>query len=150
MKRLALVVAFCLALVGAAAAQNPIEVNADDFVVDQLKNEAVFTGNVVITRSDLTVWADKVLVAFAAGELSNVQHITASGRVRVKTGDQDATGDSATFDPKTQIVRLVGNVTVSSAAGTLNGPELVVDLANQTTTFSSSNGGRVRGVFTPQ
>ncbi len=149
MRALLLVLLFTLG-VAPALAQSPIEVTADSFVVDQAKSEATFTGNVVITRADLKVWADKVLVTFGKEGLQNIQHVSASGRVRLKTEDQDATGDRATFDPNSQIMRLSGNVTVVNASGTLNGPELVVDLANQTTTFSSKGGGRVTGVFTPQ
>jgi lipopolysaccharide export system protein LptA len=147
--RLLLIVLFVLG-VAPALAQSPIEVTADSFVVDQAKSEATFTGNVVITRADLKVWADKVLVTFGAEGLQNIQHVSASGRVRLKTADQDATGDRATFDPNSQIMRLSGNVTVVNAYGTLNGPELVVDLANQTTTFSAKGGGRVTGVFNTQ
>ena len=149
MKRFVLVLLIAL-LAHPALAESPIEVTADTFVVDQANSEATFTGNVVITRSDLKVWADKVLVTFGKEGLQNIQHITATGRVRLKTDEQDATGDRATFDPNSQIMRLTGNVTVVNASGTLNGPELVVDLVNQTTTFSASGGGRVTGVFTPQ
>jgi lipopolysaccharide export system protein LptA len=149
MKRFVLALLIAL-LTPPALAESPIEVTADTFVVDQAKSEATFTGNVVITRSDLTVWADKVLVTFGKEGLQNIQHITATGNVRLKTDEQDATGDRATFDPNSQIMRLSGNVTVVNASGTLNGPELVVDLVNQTTTFSASGGGRVTGVFTPQ
>jgi lipopolysaccharide export system protein LptA len=149
MRRL-LFIALLVLGIAPALAQSPIEVTADSFVVDQVKSEATFTGNVVITRADLKVWADKVLVSFGAEGLQNIQHVSASGRVRLKTADQDATGDRATFDPNSQVMRLSGNVTVVNASGTLNGPELVVDLANQTTTFSSNGGGRVTGVFTPQ
>ena len=143
------VLAAVLALAFPALAQSPIEVNADDFVVDQARSEATFTGNVVIRRDDLTVWADKVLVTFGEGGLQNIRHITATGGVRLKTSEQDASGDRATFDPASQIMRLTGNVTVINSAGTLRGPELILNLAEQTTTFSSAGGGRVTGVFTP-
>lgn len=146
-----ILVALLLMLLAAPAlAENPIEVSADTFVVDEAKSEATFTGNVVIVRADLKVWADKVLVTFGEEGLQNIKHITATGNVRLKTEEQDATGDRATFDPNSQIMRLTGNVTVVNASGTLNGPELVVDLVNQTTTFSARDGGRVTGIFTPE
>lgn len=131
-----------------ALAQNRVQVTADTFVVDQQNSEATFTGNVVVTRSDLTVWADEVLVTFE-GQMENIRHVTATGKVRLKTDTQEATGDRASFAPDSQILRLSGNVTVVNASGTVSGPELVLDLANDTSTFSSSGGGRVTGVFTP-
>lgn len=129
-------------------AQSPVEVVSDTFVVDQQRSEATFTGNVVVTRDDLKVWADHVVATFD-GSMSNITLITATGRVRLKTDSQDATSERATFAPDSQILRMSGNVTVTNASGTLNGPELVVDLANNITTFSASGGGRVTGVFTP-
>lgn len=146
--RLLLVVALVAASLPATAA-SPVRVTADQFVVDQASSMATFTGNVVVTRADLTVWADKVVVEYGAGGVGNITHIVATGRVRLKTSDQDATGERATFDPDSQILHLSGNVTVVNSAGTLNGPQLVINLADKTTVFSANGGGRVTGVFTP-
>lgn len=143
-----LAVAIVLALAAPAAAQNRVQVTADTFVVDQQQSEATFSGNVVVTRPDLTVWADEVLVTFE-GQMENIRHVTATGKVRLKTATQEATGDRASFAPDSQVLRLSGNVTVINASGTVSGPELVLDLANNTSTFSSGGGGRVTGVFTP-
>ena len=148
-----LLLALALALVGFASpvvAASPVKVTADNFTVDQKNATATFKGNVVITREDLTVWADEVTVVYGAGGVETVESLTASGRVRLKTSNEEATGALATFNPNTQVLTLSGNVTVKNAQGTLNGPQLVLDLARQTTVFSSSGGGRVTGVFTPQ
>ncbi len=133
----------------AARAQGPVEVTADGFVVDQAAALATFTGNVVVVRADLTVWADKLVVEYADKNLSTIRNMVATGKVRLKTATQDATGDRAVFDPRTQILRLNGNVQVINASGTVNGPELLVNLETDTTTFTSSGGNRVTGVFTP-
>jgi lipopolysaccharide export system protein LptA len=149
MKRPALLFAALLALVSPVlAAENPVEISADQFVVDEGKREAVFTGNVVMKRADLTVWAAKVVVLYGSGGLENIETLTATGGVRLKNSDQDATGDRAVFSPDTQVLRLSGNVTVVNSAGTLNGPELVINLAEKTSVFSAAGGGRVTGVFT--
>lgn len=145
----ALLLAVALVASSPALAQSPVQVTSDEFVVDQQANEATFTGNVVITRPDLKVWAERVHVTFGAGGMNDIKTITATGRVRLKTDDQDATGDRATFTPDSQILHLTGNVTVINATGTLNGPSLVIDLANNVTTFSAKGGGRVTGVFSP-
>lgn len=133
-----------------ALAANPVQVQADTFVVDQVKSLATFTGNVVVTRADLTIWADEVQVSYGGGGVQDIKTLTAIGSVRLKTRDQEATGARATFNPATQILRLTGDVTVVNASGTLHGPELVLNLVEQTATFSSAGGGRVTGVFTPQ
>lgn len=148
MKTLLALLLMLLAVPGAALAQSPVHVTADTFVVDQQASLATFTGNVVVTRADLTVWAERVVATFD-GSMENIKLITATGNVRLRTPNQDATGERATFAPDSQVLRLTGNVTVTSDSGTLNGPELVVDLTNNITTFSASGGGRVTGVFAP-
>jgi lipopolysaccharide export system protein LptA len=135
---------------GAVLAQNPVKITADSFVINEADGEAVFTGSVVIVRPGLNVWADKVVVDYGEGGPENIQSFVAEGNVRLKTEDQDATGDRATFNPETQILRLSGNVVVVNAAGTLNGPELEINLADNTTVFTGGKGGRVTGVFKTQ
>jgi lipopolysaccharide export system protein LptA len=134
----------------ALAATAPVEITADQFTVAEATRKATFEGNVVVTRAAMTLWAPKVVVDYGAGGPSNIERFSASGGVRIKTPDQTATGNRAEYDPKTQILRIIGNVTITSASGTLSGPELVLDLVRNTSTFSGSGGGRVTGVFTPQ
>lgn len=133
-----------------AVAAEPVNVSADDFTIDQNNNNATFSGNVVITRTGLQLWADKVVVLYGTGGQSDIDSLTATGNVRIKTESQDATGAKATFDPDTLILRLSGNVTVVNAQGKLNGPELTINLESNSSVFKGNEGGRVTGVFTPQ
>ncbi|MDP1731679.1 MAG: LptA/OstA family protein [Devosia sp.] len=151
MRGLCCFAAAVLALTATAAfAANTVKITADTFVVNETETEAVFTGNVVVVRTGLTVWADRIVVDYAEGGPESIKSFVATGHVRLKTEDQDATGERATFNPQTQILRLTGNVTVINASGTLNGPELEIDLARNTTVFSGGKAGRVTGVFTTQ
>lgn len=150
MKRLVAMLLAALLTLAPALAAEPVKVSADDFTIDQGTHNATFTGNVVITRSGLTIWADKVVIVYGAGGQTDIDSLTASGNVRIKTASQEATGRQATFDPDTQIVRLSDNVTVVNAQGKMSGPELIIDLARNSSTFKGGKGGRVTGVFTPQ
>jgi lipopolysaccharide export system protein LptA len=145
----ALALALSLAAAPVFAASN-IKVTSDNFTVEDAKREAVFTGNVVIIHPSVTLKSDKVVVTYGEGGTSDVKTLDATGHVSLKTKEQTATGDRAVFDPKTQILHLTGNVEVVNASGTLNGPELTVNLATQTSTFTGSKGGRVTGVFSSQ
>jgi lipopolysaccharide export system protein LptA len=147
------VLAVVLALLFAApafAADLPIEVTADTFTVDESKNQAVFDGSVVITREGLDMRAQTVRISYGEGGQTDIRDLVATGNVRIRAAGQDAVGDRATFDPRTQILKLTGNVRVSSAQGTVQGPDLTIDLARNTSVFSGGSGGRVTGVFTPQ
>lgn len=155
MTRILFIFLMLLASAGTAAAQGkpstqsgPIKVTGDTFVIDEANGQATFTGNVEIVRAGLTVWAQKVVIEYGSG-VEDVQNMVATGQVRLKTKDQDATGDRATFDPATQMLYMTGNVVVVNATGTLTGPSLTVNLADNSTVFEGGKGkgGRVTGTF---
>jgi len=138
--------------VGAAADKDPVNITADNFVVDDQAHVATFTGGVVVKRNKLTVWAPKVVVEYGEEGPSSIKSFVASGGVRIKTEDQDATGDYAIYDPLAETLKVTGNVMVINETSTVGGPDLVVDLRTNRTVFSggSAKGGRVTGVFTTQ
>jgi len=153
MGRLALSITILVALalpVGAAAEKDPVNITADKFVVDDTAGVATFTGQVVVKRKKLTVWAPKVVVEYGEAGPSSIKSFVASGGVRIKTEDQDATGHRAIYDPKAETLRITGNVMVINASSTVGSGDLVIDLNANTTVFTSGGNGRVTGVFTPQ
>jgi lipopolysaccharide export system protein LptA len=152
MNRFSLALAAFLTLtVSSAMAQNPVEITSDTFVMNEAVREAVFTGNVVVKHPTVTVWAPKVVATYGDGGTGDIETFEATGgNVRLLTDDQDATGDRAVFTPADQLLRLTGNVKVTNASGTVNATELVVNLETNVSTFTSSGGGRVTGVFSSQ
>lgn len=140
-----------LALALPALAQQQVEITADLFTVDETTREAVFTGNVVVVHPTVTVWAPKVVAIYGDGGTSDIESFVASGNVRLKTVDQEATGERAVFTPGDQLLRLTGNVLVVNSGGTVGAAELVVNLETNVSTFTGGEGGgRVTGVFTSQ
>lgn len=134
-----------------ASAQQPVEITADLFTVDENSSEAVFTGNVVVIHPTVTVWAPKVVAIYGDGGTSDIESFVASGGdVKLQTSDQTATGEQAIFTPGDQLLRLTGDVLVTNASGTVAAPELVVNLETNVSTFTGNQGGRVTGVFTSQ
>jgi lipopolysaccharide export system protein LptA len=135
-------------LLGAGAAPDPVKITSDKFVVDDAQHVATFTGDVVVTRTNLTVWAAMVVVNYGSGGPSSIESFTASGGVKVKTREQTATGDKAIYDPKAQVLRLTGHVTLTDGKGSIGSADLIIDLKSNMSTFSSGKTGRVSGVFT--
>ncbi|SMQ85820.1 lipopolysaccharide export system protein LptA [Devosia lucknowensis] len=132
-------------------AQNPVEITSDKTVMNDDKREVIFTGDVVVVHPTVTVWAPEVIATYGEGGTSDIETFVATGgNVRLKTKDQDATGEHAVYTPGDQLLRLTGNVVVTNASGTVNATELVVNLATSVSTFTSGGGGRVTGVFTSQ
>jgi lipopolysaccharide export system protein LptA len=133
-----------------ALAQQKVNITADLFSIDEETRMAVFTGNVVVTHPNVTVWAPKVVATYGEGGTSDIETFEASGSVKLETTEQTATGERAVFTPADQLLRLTGNVVVTNSGGTVNAGELVVNLATNVSTFTSGQGGRVTGVFTSQ
>lgn len=149
-KRFALA-AVLLLLAQPSFAQQQVQITSDLFTVDEKTQEAVFTGNVNVIHPTVKVWADKVVAVYGEAGPSDIKSFIASGSVRLETDEQDATGDRAVFTPGDQLLRLTGNVQVINASGTIQAGELVVNMATNVSTFTSSGGsGRVTGVFTSQ
>ena len=153
MRLLPILIAALLALALPAGAQeeDPVKITADQFVVDDAASVATFTGKVVVKRNSLTVWAPKVVVEYGDAGPSSIKSFVASGGVRIKTDEQDATGDFAIYDPAAETLKITGNVMVINASSTVGGPDLVIDLRTNLTVFSGgTTGGRVTGMFTPK
>jgi lipopolysaccharide export system protein LptA len=133
-----------------ALAQTPVQISADTFVIEESRSEAVFSGNVIVKHPTVNVWANKVVATYGAGGTSDIKSFEATGKVKLETEDQSATGDRAVFSPGDQLLRLTGNVQVTNANGSVNAQELVVNLETKVSTFTAGQGGRVTGVFTTQ
>lgn len=153
MKRVRALIAVLMPLLvsGMAMAQSPVEITSDQTVMNDAAREVIFTGDVVVVHPNVTVWAPKVIATYGEGGTTDIKTFVATGgNVRLKTKDQDATGEHAVYTPADQLLRLTGNVRVVNASGTVNAAELVVNLATSVSTFTNSGGGRVTGVFTSQ
>ena len=137
-------------LLSPALAQQAVNITADQFTVDEKTKQAVFTGNVVVVHPSVTVHAGKVEAVYGSQGASDIQSFVATGDVTLDTPDQKATGDRAVFNPGDQLLRLTGNVKVTNPSGTVDSGELVVNLATNVSTFTSTGNGRVTGVFTSQ
>lgn len=151
---LAGLVAVLLAMAGISAARaagesGPVKVTADRFEIAEGQSLATFSGNVVVVQGTLTVRAKKLIVHYGAKGANDIKTLEALGNVHITTPEQDVTGDKGVYDPKTQIMRVSGNVRAVSATGTVTAPELEVNFATNTTQFTTKSGGRVTGVFNP-
>ena len=128
----------------------PIKVAADSFVIEEQGRAATFTGNVVVTSEGFELTAGKVVVRYGEGGPEDIESFDATGNVRIKTEGQTAAGSRAVYDPVAQVLKMSGSVEVTTASGSVTGPELTVDMKTNVTTFKGGGNNRVTGVFTPQ
>jgi lipopolysaccharide export system protein LptA len=136
----------------------PVKIQAASLEVRDKEKIATFSGDVHVTNGD-TELRSKVLVVFydedpkaqnmkaadpGPGGEKSIKRIEAKGGVIVVQKDQIATGDSAVFNMRENIVTLVGNVVITKGENVLKGPRLAVDL---TSGVSKMDGGPVSAVF---
>ena len=128
-----------------------ITVTGDNFEIDENVKVATFTGNVVVTQKNFTLWAPRVIAKYGKGGTSDLKEVTADGGIRIEQPSQTATSDRGIYDPKTRILRMIGNVvTTQSNGNVVESAEMRVDLAADTTSFiadQKDDGGRVTAVF---
>jgi lipopolysaccharide export system protein LptA len=141
----------------------PVKIQADKLEVHDKDKIATFTGNVHVTQGDtemrsklLTVYYEDNSKPGAAAPKSapsspndqqQIRRIEAAGEVRVTQRDQNASGDSGTFDMRANTVTLTGNVVITRCKDVVRGQRLVVDLNTGVSRIESANGGQVESLF---
>jgi lipopolysaccharide export system protein LptA len=138
----------------------PVKIQAASLEMREKDKLATFTGDVHLINGD-TEMRCKVLVVFYDDDTKDpkaaqtqtmkaadpgpsgerqIKRIEAKGGVTVVQKDQNAVGESATFNMRENTVTLIGNVIVTRGADVLRGQRLAVDL---TSGVSKMDGGRV-------
>ena len=154
---------FCLAVALLAAApvvmaqnlgaKSPVDITSQQLDVQQAKDLAVFSGNVVVTQTGFRLEASKVTADFSAKGHSDIQSIEATGGVTITRDGaggitEKATGTTATYTPDTQQLVLLGNVTLTRGPSQLSGDKLVYDIATGNARVTNSS-GPVKARFVP-
>lgn len=141
----------------------PINFGADHIELQDKANRAVLSGNVSVKQAEMTLEAARMTVAYvgqALGGSPQARRIDASGGVTVRRPDQTARASYGIYDLNRRVITMLGAVTLTQGANTLNGGRLTMNLdtgravidgssvgsagAPGTTT---SRGGRVTGTF---
>ena len=137
----------------------PVDVEADRIEVQDRADRAIFSGNVRVRQSDLSLSSARLTVAYASGAGDpQVQRLDASGGVTVQSPSETATGQFAIYDLNRRLITMIGGVTLVRGASRVQGGRLVIDLSSGRATVdgsavggagtASGSGGRVTGRFT--
>ncbi|MEO5758556.1 MAG: LptA/OstA family protein [Mesorhizobium sp.] len=144
----------------------PIQIESDKLEVRQADNVAVFTGNVTVVQGPTMLKAGKMMVYYvkdpnaaakgteAAGAAmtgsANIDHLEISDKVYIKSDAQVATGDSGSFDMKSQVLVLSGKqVVLTQNDNILTGCKLTVQMKTGLAQVDPCSGGRVVMSITP-
>jgi len=148
----------------------PIQIEASELEVRDKEGVAIFTGGVVVKQGDTTLETAKLVVHYVGGGSGNdagkppagaaaaapatgaasqeIDRLEASGKVLVTSKDQTASGNSATYDGKSEVLELVGDVVLTQGKNVVRGDRLVVEMQSGRARVLS-NRNRVQMLLTP-
>ena len=135
----------------------PIQIEAASLEMRDKKKEATFSGNVKVVQGDTTMTSKTLVVFYDAGPTSapppaaakgsksgsmqaaspgpggssSIRRLEAKGSVVVTQKDQVVTGETAVFDPRANLITMVGGVNgvvLTQCKNVLSGDRLKVDM----------------------
>ncbi len=165
--------AACLAFTGAVAvAQQGSQEEPDTLIIsdtlnyDDIRKESVFTGNVVLTRGDMTLHSDKLTMREDAEGFQYGTATVESGLVFLRQENPEtfevleARGQRAEYNGKTEEVEMIGKAVITRTIcgkpfDNIQGERVIYKQKTETyQAFGGPNsaapGGRVRSLATPR
>ena len=155
----------------------PITIEANQLDVDDRNTVATFDGNVAVKQGEVQLSSGKLIVYYkrdtkssgskseapaaqsAPGTLpggsSQIDRLEATNNVYVKSSNQVATANSATFDMAKKLVVMTGNVVLTQGENVAEGCRLTIRMDTGVARLESQScgktpgGGRVRMMLTP-
>jgi len=98
----------------------PIQIQSDRLEIRDQENKAEFSGNVKVVQGTTTLQAGNMVVSYrasggsVAGGDADIEKIDVSGKVYLKSGTQEATADTGTFNLVDETLVLSGEKVVLS------------------------------------
>jgi lipopolysaccharide export system protein LptA len=136
------------------SSNQPIAVNADNFLADLNGETGTYTGNVIVSQGEVKLHADKVTVVAPGGRAARME---AEGHVVVDSPSGQAVGDTGIYDVAAQSLRLTGHVVLTKDANVMRGSTLEVAMDTGIARLTGGGPppaegqpqGRVQGLFVP-
>lgn len=148
--------------------KDPIKIDADKLEMLDKEGKAIFSGNVSVMQGDALLKSGKMIVYYnksAQGEGgkapagtaglsgSGIDRLEISDKVYLKSGTQVATGDTGTFDGKSQVMVLQGQkVVLTDGDNVATGCKLTAHMDTGKAFLESCKGkskGRVSIIMSP-
>ena len=145
------------------AAYAPISFDAGHIELQDKANRALLSGKVVIKQAEMTLDAERVVVAYTGQVVDGspqASRMDASGGVVVTRPDQAARGQYAIYDVKGRTITMLGAVSLTQGTNTVRGGRLTINLDTGRAVVdgaavasggeggaTKSVGGRVSGTF---
>jgi len=134
----------------------PIQIESDNLEIREQEKKAYFDGNVRVAQGEMTLQAGKMVVFYKSGTKSiasggtDIDRIEVSGKVKLSSKTQSATGNDGSFNMVTEVLVLNGNPVVLSEGGNVfTGCKLTVQMKSGLANLGSC-GNRVKILIDPK
>ena len=129
--------------------ENPIYIKSDQLLTDTKNRTASFSGKVTARQGDLALYADRMVVHYAA-EGGNVERVECSGNVRIVQKNRTGTAGNAVYDNKLGKIVLTVSPKVYQGEDMVSGSEITYYLADQKSVVTGTPNTRVEAVIHPK
>jgi len=133
---------FALLVCAGQALAGPLQIESHRLEVQHNRQQAIFTGNVHMTRDEFELWSDK-LVAHYAPKTGSLEWAEAFGHVRMKKHDKRGASDKAVLDNVRQTITLIGHAEIQQQDSIVRGGTIVHDIRADHTEVLQDDTGRV-------
>ena len=118
-----------------------INIEADQLITTQNPLKSEFIGNVYAFDQENFFWGDKMIIHYDASK--KIELINLEKNVTVKRINEEATGNFASYNPKTDTIEIIGDVVVLKDKNILYGEKLTIDLISSTSIITGNNDKQV-------
>jgi lipopolysaccharide export system protein LptA len=150
------------------SSQDPISIEADQLEVFDKEKRAIYTGSVVVTQGTTVMKAQVMTVLYESNSAPGadaaaattptilgaddaggtvLKRVDAQGGVTIMAQDQIATGDSGIYERATDVMTLLGNVTLTKGGNVTKGEKLVYNIGTGVAFVEAGKTGRVSSSF---
>ena len=135
--------------------RNPIHIKSDQLLTDTVNRTATFIGKVTARQGDMNLFADRMVVHYAA-EGGSVEQVECSGTVRFfqkgpnASANRSGSAGHAVYDNREGTIVLTDNPKVYQGEDMLSGAVITYYLADQKSVVTGTPATRVEAVIHPK
>jgi lipopolysaccharide export system protein LptA len=142
------------ALAGLGNSKDPVQIDSAQLEVIDKEQKAIYSGDVVVRQGPTMLRCSRLVVFYdrqnansgqnAAAGQGNIRKLECEGPLSAVSGNSTVTGDRGTYDGKSQVINVIGNVILTDCNNVQRGDKMTYNIQTGVATVS---GGRISGVF---
>lgn len=130
--------------------KGPIHISANTLQGENKpRQQAIYTGNVIMTQGDVVVHADKLTIDAVGGKVQRATAIGSPVTFTMSSAQRHGYGDTLIYKPGSGEIILMGNAHLWQEKNEVSGQQVTYFLRDQKTAVTGTSGKRVRSVFYP-